>query len=93
MKRVTLRATYKVAEGDFQPGATLALDDLKADVLIKAGKAILATEQTIYTHEDEMPAKMRARALEALRVADAAGGINQQVARAAATAPFREKSK
>ncbi len=90
MKRITLRATYKTAEGDFQPGAALALEDFKADELIKAGKATLSEQQIIYTHEDEMPETVREKALEALGVADAAGGINAQVQRAAATARFRK---
>jgi hypothetical protein len=90
MKRITLRAVYKTAEGDFQPGASIEVEDLKADQLVKAGKAVVAELQTIYTHEEDMPAPVREKALKAQQAADAAGGINDVAARAAATAPFRK---
>jgi len=92
-QRVTLRAVLKTPEGDYQPNASLELDDVTAGRLIKTGKARLSELQKVYVHEDEMPAAERERALEALAVADAAGGINAQVARAAATAPYRKVAK
>jgi len=90
MKRITLRAVYKTAEGDLQPGASFDLEDAKAEEFIKNGKAVLAEQQVVYTHEDVMPSGLREVALEALAAADAAGGINEQKARATATAPFRK---
>ena len=90
MKRITLRAPYRTAEGDLQPRASFALEDFKADELIKAGKATVAEQQVVYTHEDEMPEAVREKALQALLAADLAGGINDVARRAAATAPFRD---
>ncbi len=91
MKRVTLRSEYKTPEGNFQPGAVVPMEDVKAEELIRLGKGKLAPDQVVYTHQDEMSEKVREKALAALEAADAAGGINAVAARAAATAPFRKE--
>ena len=86
MKRITLTTNL----GEFQSGVDIELEDEKADALIKRGKAMLASQQTVYAHEDEMSDGARATAHKALAAADAAGTPREQQARAAATAPFRK---
>ncbi len=86
-KRVTLRRNY----GEFQAGAIIELESDKADRLLKQDRATLAKEQRVYGHEDEMSVTKKEAAINALRVADAAGGYREQQARAAATAALNKK--
>ena len=93
MMRVRLRAALRTPEAELQPGAEIPLDNIKAKELIKAGKAVLAEQQEVWTHEQDMPDALRERAIQALAAADLAGGPNAVTARAAATAPFRKEAK
>lgn len=86
MKRVELIANH----GEFQAGSTVELEDEVAESVIKRGRGKLSRVQTIYGHIDEMPPRIKEQALQALEIADAAGGYREQQLRAQATAPFRK---
>ena len=86
MKRITLTARH----GEFQAGVDVELEDEQAADLIKRGKATLAKQQVIYSHEDEMSPSVKEASQRALDAANAAGDFKEQQVRAQATAGFRK---
>ncbi len=86
MTRVLLQSKY----AEFEPGVTIDLEDEKAQALVKRAKAVLATEQTVYNHEDEMPEDVKKRAYREVEAATAAGDYRNVAARTAATAALKK---